>query len=172
MVLLCNLHDDENIIPIWTHLYWFPLIKVSLFYISFTKILLTLHNPSLCRSCFLYLLYLSWTRKLMGLWHSWQHDNKSISADITYEVTFSYINHLISFEHSIGFLSSGTLIWYVMYLCYIENFLWEMKKVNYHFSWISDLEMSLLRPLAPLCDAHLLKNLGKCCYREKRNWVS
>ena len=32
------------------------------------------------------------TRKARGLWHSWQRDNRSISVDITYEVTFCFIN--------------------------------------------------------------------------------
>ena len=34
--------------------------------------------------------------KAKALWHSWQHDNWSISADIAYEVTSCFINHLVS----------------------------------------------------------------------------
>ena len=57
-----------------------------------------------------YTVWILSNRKAEGLWHSWQLDNQSISAGITYEVTFCFINHLVYFDLTIVFLFLAHLL--------------------------------------------------------------
>ena len=77
-------------------------------------------------------------------WH------KSIGADITYEVPF-FLNHLVSFDHTIGYLSFR----HVELMCHMYILYWKFprekcRKLNHHFSQIGSLKTSLSKPLASL----------------------
>ena len=55
---------------------------------------------------------------------SWHHNNKSISADIMYEVTSCFINHLVSFDQTNEFFSFSyiDMMCHMAMLYYIKDF--------------------------------------------------
>ena len=64
---------------------------------------------------------------------------------------------------------SCILIWCITYLCCIKNFAIKNAKL-YHFSCTGSLKMSLLTPIAPLCDEYFLRKLREMLLQRKLIW--